>query len=403
MNLPLLRKLSLMCFRSLPEAQVELSNPTFLVGKNGSGKSNLVDSLAFIAESMSSPLSAVFDRRGGFASVETRQFSRGKSVNLAFKVELHDLNEETRRADYGFEVRRGQNYDIEVVREQCVVVKRDNVKNWFDRSSSHFESSPGSFALDLGANSLALPLIGGDRRFGAVTRFLSEMRVYRLEPDSLRKMQNPDGGTRLNFDGSNIASVLREIKSASSGDWESICSLLENIVPRTIDVRPKKHGTKLSLEFIQQWSDSRRMKFEALNMSDGTLRALGLLASVFQNPAPSLLALEEPETTIHPGAFGSILDLLRHASRSMQVVVATNSPDILDAKWLEDHHLRIVDWDQGRTSVRRVSKAVRNAMRERLMGAGELLRANALTSESTEPRELAPQSSQPTLLDDIVP
>lgn len=397
MSLPLVRTLSLRRFRSLSEAQVEFSNPTFLVGQNGSGKSNFVDSLAFIAEAMSSPLSAVLDHRGGILSVADRRFSRRRLANLGFKIELQDLDGETKRAQYAFELQGRQNYDFEIVREQCTVIRRDNSRNWFDRASGHFESSLGSFTLDPDTNSLALPLVGGDRRFGAVMRFLSGMRVYRFEPTSLRKMQNPDGGTRLNSDGSNIASVLREIKRASSRDWESICSLLENIVPRTIDVRPKKHGSKLSLEFTQQWSDSRRMKFKALDVSDGTLRALGMLASVFQRSAPSVLVLEEPETTIHPGAIGAILDLLRHASRSMQVVVATHSPDILDAKWLEDHHLRIADWDQGGTSVRRVSKAVRDTMRERLMGAGELLRANALTSEAVEAYESAPRLGQRTL------
>lgn len=390
MSLPLLRKLSLIRFRSLRETQAEFSNPTFLVGQNGSGKSNFVDSLAFIAEAMSSPLSAVLDHRGGILSVASRQFPRGRLANLGFKIEMQDLDGETKRAQYAFELRGRQDYDFEIVREQCTVIRRDNSRNWFDRASSHFASSLGSLTLDPSTNSLALRLVGGDRRFQSVTRFLSAMRVYRFEPAILREMQNPDRGVQLNPDGTNIASVLREIKRDSSRDWESICSLLENIVPRTIDVRPKKNGNKLSLEFTQQWSDSKKIRLGAFDMSDGTLRALGMLASVFQRPAPSVLVIEEPETTIHPRALGAILDLLRHASRSMQVVVTTHSPDILDAEWVEDHHLRIVDRDQGGTSVREVSKAVRGTMRERFMGAGELLRANALTSESSELGEAAP-------------
>ena len=69
------------------------------------------------------------------------------------------------------------------------------------------------------------------------------------------------------------------------------------------------------------------------------------------------------------------------ASRSMQVVVTTHSPDVLDAKWIEDRHLRILSGEHGRTRIGRVSQAVRTALREHLMGAGELLRSNALTAE----------------------
>jgi predicted ATPase len=206
------------------------------------------------------------------------------------------------------------------------------------------------------------------------------MRVYRIEPALLREMQDPDGGVRLRSDGGNAASVLREIKRKSPDDWERVVELLESIVPKTVSVQPKKHGNKLTLEFTQEWTESKRVKFEAFNMSDGTLRALGILAAVFQQPAPSVLVVEEPESTMHPGALGSILDVLRHAGRFMQVVVTTHSPDILDAEWIGERHLKIVSWEKGATRVDPVSEATRAALREHLMGAGELLRSNALAA-----------------------
>ena len=152
-------------------------------------------------------------------------------------------------------------------------------------------------------------------------------------------------------------------------------------MPGTVDVRPKKHGNKLTLEFAQARVGTKPVKFEAFSMSDGTLRVLGLITAVFQRPAPSLLVIEEPEASMHPGALGSILDVLRLASRSMQVVVTTHSPDILDAKWIEDRHLRILNWQNGSTRIGRVSQAARAALAKHLMGAGELLRSNALTSD----------------------
>lgn len=66
---PILCRLVLHRFRSLAKEQVEFDNPTFLVGQNGSGKSNVVDAFAFLAEAMVSPLQAVLEHRGGFATV----------------------------------------------------------------------------------------------------------------------------------------------------------------------------------------------------------------------------------------------------------------------------------------------------------------------------------------------
>ena len=112
-------------------------------------------------------------------------------------------------------------------------------------------------------------------------------------------------------------------------------------------------------------------------MSDGTLRVLALLIAVSQQPPPSLIVIEEPEFTIHPGALDALSDALRIAGHSMQVVMTPHSPDILDAKWIEEH-IRIASWVAGISQIRPVSPTVRETLREHLMGAGELLRANAL-------------------------
>ena len=113
-------------------------------------------------------------------------------------------------------------------------------------------------------------------------------------------------------------------------------------------------------------------------MSAGTLLALGLLTAVYQRSIPSLLTIEEPEDGIHPGTISVILDVLRFASERAQLIVTTHSPDVLDADWLEDRHIRIVTWQDGATRVMPVSVGSRDALTEHLMSAGELLRSNAL-------------------------
>lgn len=397
MTVPMLHKLSLLHFRSLPAAELEFDNPTFLVGQNGAGKSNIADAFAFLAEAMVSPLTSVLDRRAGLATVAYRSGPRGRRADLGLRVELDSLDEETSRAVYAFQLRGLKDYDFKVLREGCVVTRCNGQRNWFDRSEGTWKSSEKSLDPALESRSLALPVVAGDTRFAAVWRFLSEMRVYRIEPGVLREMQDPDGGGRLRIDGSNAASVLREIMRDSPDDWENIRGLLESIVPGVMDVKPKKLGNKLGLEFTQEWTTTRHVKFEAYNMSDGTLRVLGLLAAVFQRPAPSALVIEEPEATIHPGALGSVLDMLRHAGRFTQTVATTHSPDILDASWIEDRHLRIVGWDRGATQVAPVSEPVRKALKEHLMGAGEMMRSNALTAAE----ESKPDPAAISLFEDV--
>ena len=379
-----LGRMHLLGFRSISAQEVDFDNPTFLVGRNGSGKSNFADAFAFLSEAMVSPLQGVIEQRGGFAAVSHRSAARGRPTNLTLAVTLSNPDSDTTEADYYIDLRSRKGYDFEVARERCGVTRADGSRHAFDRRTSRgatvWDTSIESIAPAIEPNVLALPLVGGYRRFRAVFAFLSRMRTYRIEPAVVRAMQDPDAGAQLRSDGRNAASVLRQIQRRPEHAVR-IRQLLEAVVPGTVDVRPKRHGNKLTLEFTQDGAGAEPVKFEAFSMSDGTLRDLGMIMAVLQRPAPSVLVVEEPEASMHPGALGSILDVLQLASQSMQVVVTTHSPDLLDAKWIEDRHLRILSWERGETRVARVSQAVRAALEKQLMGAGELLRSNALTAE----------------------
>lgn len=377
---PVIRSLILQRFRSVPTESIDFDNPTFLVGANGSGKSNVVDAFSFLSDAMSSPLQAVFDKRGGISSVRNRPTSRSHPPKVGFRVHFGILNGgEIQEGHYAFEIRALKNYAFEVTREQCQVRNANGADYYFDRTKQKFKSNVRGLDPSLDPASLGLPIVGGEKRFAPVLRTLAGMRVYSLEPTKVREMQDPDSGVSLRTDGSNAASVLQEIERHHPAEVERIWEILSTIVPHTKRVETIKHGNKISLQFTQEWGEKNQLRFESFNMSDGTLRALGLLMAVYQHPTPSLTVIEEPEATIHPGALGAILDLLKAASGKMQVIVTTHSPEVLDAKWIEDRHLRIVSWSEGATRVTPISEASRMALREHLMGAGELLRSNALS------------------------
>jgi predicted ATPase len=206
-------------------------------------------------------------------------------------------------------------------------------------------------------------------------------------------MQDPDSGTSLRSDGSNAASVLQEIARSDPAQAERIGQILASIVPSTQRVETVRHGNKLSLEFTQEWGEDKRLSFEAFSMSDGTLRALGLLTAIYQRPSPPLIVIEEPEASIHPGALDVLLDVLHQASTKVQLVVTTHSPEVLDAKWIRDHHLRMVTWQEGATRVTPVSDRSRAALQRHLMGAGDLLRSNALEAPPLFDEEAGLQAS----------
>ncbi|HEY2740373.1 MAG TPA: AAA family ATPase, partial [Thermoanaerobaculia bacterium] len=269
---PTIKQLILKRFRSLPSERISLDNPTVFVGRNGSGKSNLISAFSFLAEAMASPLQAVFEKAGGLSTVRNRTSGRGYPPNLGLRVDFGRMNGKAASGFYAFEVKALPDYGFSVVREQCSVVDDLGAHSWFDRRGTALTSNVGGVNPSLDPASLSLPVVGGEAKFAPVLRTLAAMRVYSIEPGKLREMQEPDSGTSLKSDGSNVTSVLREIERQSASDFERISAFLATIVPNTRQVRVKKHGKSLSLEFTQEWGEKKRLRLEGFSMSDGTLR-----------------------------------------------------------------------------------------------------------------------------------
>lgn len=121
-------------------------------------------------------------------------------------------------------------------------------------------------------------------------------------------------------------------------------------------------------------------------MSDGTLRALGILVAVLQgvsSPGPviPLVGIEEPEIALHPAASGILFDILREASEDHQVIVTSHSPDLLDNEEISDDDLLSVALSNGSTVIAPIDEASRSALRDKLYTPGELLRANQLSPD----------------------
>jgi predicted ATPase len=403
---PVIRRLFIEGFRSIRSEVVEFDNPTFLVGRNGSGKSNLIDALAFLSDSMSSSLPSILMRRGGgwiVGYAKARSSSSETDQTLGIGVILGAIGDEITEARYSFEIAptgyRRSTYHV--LREQCVIERQGSRRDWFERRhGTPFQTNADGLRPQLTDEALALPLVGGDSRFAPVAQTLGGIRAYSITPERVRERQIADSGRILHGDGDNMASVLRLIQGNDPDDLQRICEIMNAIVPefRRVEVTMNDDG-RLGLKFTQRWGDGPNyLTLDGTCMSEGTARALGLMTAVYQPQTPAVLAIEEPEATIHPGALGVILDVLRHASERTQVIVTTHSPEVLDADWLEDRHIRVVSWEDGATRVTPPDAGSREALRQHLMTAGELLRSRVLEGPPLD----TDKCDEPKLFEDLV-
>ena len=199
-------------------------------------------------------------------------------------------------------------------------------------------------------------------------------------------MQKPDPGDLLRRDGSNAASVLQQF---SADVRQRVTDNLSRIVPGVSDVEAKTLGSQETIEFRQTVKGQEHpWRFLAGAMSDGTLRAFGILLAVFQAAAarsgrlpPNLIGLEEPEMALHPAAAGVLLSSLREGSQHCQILVTSHSPDLLDNSDIPTESLLAVDNQDGLTRIGPLDEAGRSVLRDKLFTPGELLRQNQLAPD----------------------
>jgi len=385
----MLRRVTIKNYRNHAATVVDFGRFTVLVGPNGAGKSNLVDALHFVNECVITSISLALHNRGGIGAV--RRHSRGHPTHFGVRLEMELTQDQ--KADFSFEIAARPKGAFEVKRERCIVQNLLGESHQYDVESGAFRHGVSGIRPRIEPDRLALSVVSAVEEFQPVYDFLSSMRFYSLVPDQIRQLQEPDEGRVLEKDGSNAAAVLREIRESKSDAYERICRLLAKVVPGTSKAEYVSIGQKETLRFKQDVGDVAPWTFDTLNMSDGTLRVLGILLAMNQVSLPSFIAIEEPESTIHPAALEVLVDILRDGNMDTQVLITTHSPDILDNKAISDKEILVVETRAGRAAVSPVGEVSRKAIRQRLYTPGELFRAGELEPDIRQAEERAQQLS----------
>lgn len=379
---PFVTRVILKNYKSIASCDVRLGRLIFLVGPNGSGKSNFMDALRLVADSLRSSLDFALRERGGIKDVRRR--SGGHPTHFGVRLELA-LQDGT-RGHYAFKIGARPQGGYEVQTEECVLhrpevgapVARFRVESG-DVADTTLRPAPAA-----ASDRLFLVSASGQPPFRTAFEALSRMGFYNLSPDRIRDLQPPDAGELLTRDGSNLASVLAQLTTHEPDTKERIEEFLAKVVPGVFGVDARTVGPKETLEFRQSVAGAKDpWRFFAASMSDGTLRVLGVLTALFQSGGEKLgrvplVGIEEPEVALHPAATGLLLDALRDASETTQVLVTSHSPDLLDDDKIEARSILAVDAERGVTRIGTIDEAGRSALKERLFTAGELLRQNQL-------------------------
>jgi type I restriction enzyme M protein len=378
-------------FRSIERADVQIAPFTLLVGPNASGKSNFVDALVLISRDAA----AAVERRGGIAGV--RRWSPSKPYDVTITARVADDEEGllTRYTEYSatLKSRRG---GWEFAREAITSLDPKGQQMLLQRKGTGVVMTPGAlqrpsvaqelinFDLSPTTSMLVFAKQVATSRTHAHLRHMLAVRQLHLHPPSMRQPQIADDNLRLESMGQNVASVLRRLIESDGGTYEKIVAAMGRIVPGLKRLDVTTAGRYLALSFHQAVAKGDEAAFGATEMSEGSLRALGILTAAFQMRSGETLVIEEPEANIHPGAAAVLFEVLREASSKGCVVLTTHSPELLDEAKAEN--IVVCAYRDGVTSVGPLDAQQRSLVRDGLLSASELMRAEPLRIEGEAPR-----------------
>jgi predicted ATPase len=372
-----LLRLELTNFLSYREAALDLTNLNALVGPNASGKSNLVAALKLLGDLPTYGLQTAILRRGGFDQLRHR--SRGRPYDPSIAIEFELGPGQTRsRYELHFAAVAGGRYAVKLEKAHIYI---DDEEYSFTHRRGQLETSGDGFGLgDSHRPSELIEVPEGQSALPAAIpwgayylwNLLNSIQIVEINPARVRDLQEPTPGHTFEPDGSNTASVF---ESLAREGRRQLFDELAAVVPSLTSVEVRRFSNKMTLQFGQT-ADGKRREFLAAQMSDGTLRAFGIILSLYQARRPVLLVIEEPEVAIHLGALRTLVDILAAHSDEAQILLTTHSADIIDA--LEIDALRVVWAEQGVSHVAPVADHTRETIRSGLITPGELLRSDAL-------------------------
>jgi predicted ATPase len=388
---PLITRVVLENYKSIAFCDVKLGPLSILVGPNGAGKSNFLDSLRLLSDAMNGPLEQALYNRGDFASV----LRRG-AEHLGIRIEFST----TARAKgyYSVRLRANQSTDYTIEREQCRL--DPPIFGYEARDGALVRSRPERPAPTVALTHLYLPIMAAYPEFKPVFDIIANTYFYNFTPKEFRQpIQSNEAERALLPDGANLANVLHRIFKRDQPTLQRIVQYLQSVNPNLRSLEPVEARGYTNLEFL---IGNETGSFSPGQVSEGTLRSLAVLVALSQKVrglAVNLVALEEPESAIYPAAAGVLFDAMREASASVQVIATTHSADLLDKKEIDTDSILAVEMEGGISRIGHIDETGRQALRERLYTAGELMRMNYLRPEQT------PDNSEieSVLFGDLVP
>ena len=335
-------------YRSIRSIRFPLRRLTVLVGGNGVGKTNLYRALELVHAAATGDLALSIAREGGLASAMwAGQRRADEKPRLALDVGLDTIlpgdDEAAFLPRYSVEIGYGDSRYEAIFSEEpkikaeslimpgrrtVTLLKRKGPAAWYrDQDGRMRQLDHPLLASETALSALrgTLPELDAARHLLASWRFYHS---FRTDPDSpLRRPSLGVTAPTLDADGGNLGAVLATLRHIR-GDTVDLDDAIDQAFPGArLNVPPPERDASFSMSFPEM----PHRAFGPAELSDGTMQLLALLGALLAYRLPPFIALNEPETSLHPDLLPALARAIARAATRSQVWVVTHSVPLANA------------------------------------------------------------------------
>lgn len=328
-----------------------LRDINIVIGANGSGKSNFLGAFEVLRAYGEGHLNAHIRKMGGAERVLHLGSKQTSRITLAVK--------RTNGPEGRISLMPTAADSLAIDDQPILRLASGGIVGWnLPENPSEDPDNPGSD-------------IGVPRAF--FKKHAHDWRVYHLNDTSfsalIKKTCDIHDNRFLRNHGENLASYLYLLKLRHAAEYDLIRRTIQLVAPFFDDfvLEPVRLNPKtIQLEWRQKDTD---IYFDVSSFSDGTLRFIALATLILQplEYRPSVLLIDEPELGLHPYAVNLLAALIKQESPRTQMIVATQSPQLLDCFAPED--VVVAERENGATQIRRLdSKSLESWLEDYSLG-----------------------------------
>ncbi len=306
-------------FKSIQKIDIELRPINLLIGANGAGKSNFIGFFDLLKKIYNQDLQDYIAEEVGANNI--LYFGLQNSEYLRSRI-FFDKNA------YYFVLRPNKEGDLYFETEGTQFNHgwvKDNGWDKEELAKGHKES---------------VLRHQNYRRYRYVNAYMQSFRIFHFHDTSktakIKQKGDINDNRFLREDGSNLAAYLYLMQEKYPKNFRKIEMTIRSVAPYFdgFNLQPdRKNNEVIRLEWKEKGSDAY---FNARHFSDGTLRFIALATLLLQPEAPEVIIIDEPELGLHPFAIDKLAGLIKKASAQTQIIISTQSVNLIDNFDAED-------------------------------------------------------------------